>query len=64
MEKGDTHGDTHTTTVKMTAETERGGRPPGRADGLDGLLWEQRTEHEAECDAPSQCGRRGVRGIP
>ena len=24
----------------------------------------RRTEHEAECDAPSQCGRRGVRGIP
>ena len=36
----------------------------GRADGLDGLLWEQRTEHKAECDAPSQCGRRGERGVP
>ena len=47
-----------------TTETDRGGGPPGRADGLDGLLWEQRTEHKAECDAPSQCGRRGVRGNP
>ena len=56
MEKGDA--------ATVTAEEDCGGGPPGRADGLDGLIWEQRTEHKAECDAQSQCGRRGARGIP
>ena len=56
MEKGDA--------ATATAEEERGGGPPGRADGLDGLIWEQRTEHKAECDAQSQCGRRGLWGLP
>ena len=46
MEKGDA--------ATATAEEERGGGPPGRADGLDGLIWEQRTEHKAEvrCTKP------------
>ena len=39
-------------------------KTPGRADGLDGLVWEQRTELKAECDAQSQCGSVWNMGSP